>query len=654
MMGGNIMKSSQFYSWVFILLLFCSFSTFAAWYASGKGGAVAAGKTTHSVNAGLAMLRQGGLAADAASSSLLVLSIKDYGMFCIGGEVPFIHYDSKSGQVKVLSGQGRAPLDKSSIDWLIRNGIPEQYQNGNIKSASVPAVIDLCVQAMKLWGVLTFKDAAQPALKILDTGGSSWYRNLAKTLRTLIKAEQDASGSREEKLQAVSDCFYRGEIADALDSWYRNNGGLLRKADLAAHETNLEDPISIDYKGYTVYKCDTWTQGAVLLQTLQLLKKYDLKKMGHLSADYIHVIAESMKLSFADRDEFYADPKFSKVPLENLLSDQYADLRREIIKMNRASDTIISGDPWNMKARNPNPHPNLKWPRGTTTLAVVDAHGNVVSCTPSGWGSQAGSGGSTGVTHGTRLISILTWNNHPNRIEPGKRPCITLTPTLVCKDGKPILAISVAGGDMQDQTALNLFLDFVEFGFKPKEAVQKTRFHTKHLTGFFHQPRPVLASLYLNSSVSSSVRNELSRRGHKINTTQGAIGNPVMIYLDQSDKTAYAAGDPNASRKVGAIKDPTWINSSTEYLDHSLKLTIEVQQSQVLFHAYLPDPQPLALSIYNVKGKRIRDFAASKKEGNHSLVWDRNNIRGEQMSAGCYLVKLTQNRNIVSKMFILY
>lgn len=637
---------------VSIVLSLC-FSTFSQWYASGRGGAVAAGATTHSVNAGLDMLRMEGKAADAAAASLLVLAIKDYGMFCMGGEVPFIHYDVDKNEVKVLSGQGRAPLDESAIDWLIQNGIPEQYTSGNIKTAAVPAVIDLCVQAMKLWGVLTFEDVVEPALDILDAGGSSWYDELAATLRTLRDAERNASGTREEKLQAVSDCFYRGEIADALDSWYRNNGGFLRKADLEAHVTNLEDPISIDYKGYTVYKCDTWTQGAVLLQTLQLLKTYDLKGMGHLSADYIHVIAEAMKLSFADRDEYLADPEFSEVPLDNLLSDEYADLRRPIIKMNRASDTIISGDPWNMQARNPNPHPNLKWPKGTTTLCVADQYGNVVSCTPSGWGSQAGAGGTTGVTHGTRLISILTWDNHPNRIEPGKRPCITLTPTLVCKDGKPVLAISVAGGDMQDQTALNLFLDFVEFDFMPQDAVTKPRFHTKHLTGFFHQPRPVLASLYVNTSVPSSVRTELSNRGHTGSSTGSAIGNPVMIYIDHSDKTFYAAGDPDASRKVGAIENPTKSGYFNTHVIKSQRIEIISQPGRVKIHYYLINPETAKLSLYNVKGSHIRDLSLANEQGAHTAVWDGKNKNGAVMALGCYLLKLVQDGKTVSQKFVL-
>ena len=649
------MKTSVYLSIIIIYSLVLLKSTvFSAWHASGRGGVVAGGATTHSVDAGLEMLAKNGKAADAAAASLLTLSIKDYGMFCIGGEVPFIHYDKEKNEVKVLSGQGRAPLDPGAIDWLTKNGIPRQYAKGNIKSATVPAVIDLCVQAMKLWGVLTFEEAAGPALKILDEGSPGWYKNLAATLRALIEAEQNTAGSREEKLQAVSDCFYRGKIADELDLWYRNNGGLLRKADLAAHVTNLEDPISIEYKGYTVYKCDTWTQGAVLLQTLQLLKKYDLKKMGHLSTEYIHVITEAMKLSYADRDEWYADPEFSRVPLKNLLSDEYADLRRELISMANASDIIISGDPWNMKARNPNPNPNLKWPRGTTTLAVADQFGNVVSCTPSGWGSNAGTGGTTGITHGTRLISALTWKNHPNRIEPGKRPCITLTPTLVCKDNKPILAISVAGGDMQDQTALNLLLDFVEFGIQPKDAVQKARFHTKHLTGFFHQPKPVLASLYVNSTLPSSVRTDLSNRGHNVSTTNNAIGNPVMIYINPADNTAFAAGDPRASRKVGAIELPTGIKGYHNPVFKLKKITVTTIQNSSVISYYLRSPQDAWMSVYRMNGSPVKYIQLPETVGNHKVLWDRRNDEGVKMGTGCYLVKLIQDGKAVCEKMVIH
>lgn len=633
----------------------CLYSNVQAddWNASGDGGAVAGGRTSKSVDAGLEMLKQYGKAADAAAATILVLAIEDYGLFCIGGEVPFIHYDAEKKEVKVLSGQGRAPLDTQAIEWLLNNGIPNISNSDNIKSATVPAVIDLCVQAMKLWGVLTFEDVAQPALKILDQGGISWYVDLAATLRKLVEAEQNTVGTREEKLQAVSDRFYRGDIADDLDSWYQQNGGFLRKEDLEKHVTNLEDPLSIDYRGYTVYKCDTWTQGAVLLQSLRLLEGFDLKSMGHLSADYIHVVTEAMKLAFADRDEYYADPEFEDIPLDKLLSDEYTELRRPLIDMSRASDTIKSGDPINMLAINPNPHPNLKWPKGTTTCCVVDQWGNVVACTPSGWGSNAGVG-TTGVAHGTRLISILNWDDHPNRIAPGKRPCITLTPSLVCKDGKPILAISVAGGDMQDQTTLNLFLDFVEFDIMPKDAVIMSRFNTEHLTGFFSQPIPKLAHLQVNTGVPSSVRDELKQRGHNLLPTLSAIAAPVMIYIDQSTGIFYAAGDPNAGRKVGAVDI---ITGTGKFSDPSINalcdISVNPKHNGVEITYKLSNQNNVRLSIYNLKGHLILCLPTAKVPGTHTVMWNGRNKAGNRVSAGCYIVKLFGEGKMASKRFVL-
>src|SRR5262249_11343537 len=149
--------------------------------------------------------------------------------------------------------------------------------------------------------------------------GKNWQADLARTLRKLVEAEQKTKGTREAKLQAVADRFYRGDIADELEAWYRSQGGFLRKRDLAAHRTLIEDSVSIDYHGYQVLKCGPWTQGPYLLESLGLLQRFDLKKMGLLSADYIHTVTEAMKLSMADRDEYYADPRFVEVPMKELL-----------------------------------------------------------------------------------------------------------------------------------------------------------------------------------------------------------------------------------------------------------------------------------------------------------------------------------------------
>lgn len=525
------------------------------WNASGTRGAVAAGGAK-ATEAGLAILENNGNAADAAAATILALSVTDYGSFCIGGEVPLLIYDVKKKHVKVLCGQGRAPLDPQAAAWLLKHGIPKPKQKTNIKSAAVPAVIDLCTTLLRLYGTMKFADVVAPTLAILDKGAKRWHADLARTLRRLIAAERKCPSDRLKGLQAVSDRFYRGDIADELDKWYRANGGLLTKKDLAAHVTRVEDPVSVTYRGYTVYKCDTWTQGPVLCQALRLLEGFDLKKMGALSTDYIHVVCESMKLALADRDRYYADPLFQSVPLKKLLSDRYTRLRRPLIDMSAASQEIRPGDPVAGKAViEPDIRIGPGGPsRDTTTCVVADRWGNVVAATPSGWGSKAGPGGTTGVTHGTRLISLNNWKGHPNCIEPGKRPSITLTPTLVTRDHKPVIAISVAGGDLQDQTTLNLLLQFVEFGAPPAKAVTAPRFATYHHVGSFGQTPPRIGSLKVHDGVAKEVISALVRRGHKVTTTSKGIAAPVMLTIDPASGLIRAAGDPATGRHAAAVK----------------------------------------------------------------------------------------------------
>jgi gamma-glutamyltranspeptidase / glutathione hydrolase len=520
--------------------------------AGSHGGIVVAGKP-EAADAGAAILRAGGNATDAAITALLVLSVKHVGAFCIGGEAPMLVYDAAREEVKVLTGQGAAPLDPESIEWYMANGIP----GTSIRAAAVPAVIDLAVTALQNYGTITFEEAAEATLHILDGGGPTWYidtsRNdtvdtgrdwytdLAVTLRRLIDAERSAIGTRNEKLQAVSNRFYRGDIADELDAWYRELGGFLRKQDLAAHVTHIEDPLKVNYRGYSVYKVGPWTQGPFLLQSLNLLGGFDLKGMGHLSADYIHTVTEAIKLAMADRDAWYGDPRFSSIPMSALLSEPYSELRRPLINMQHASDEVIPGDPWNMKPRSTTAMPH-RGRGGTTTLVASDRWGNMVALTPSGLGSQAGSGGSTGIIHGARLVSLNTWPGHPNQIEPGKRPRITLTPTLVLKDGKPVIAISIAGGDLQDQVALQLLLNHIEFGMLPEEASRSPRFSTNHHTGSFGQGAPSVASLRLQNLIPDTVITDLESRGHQVQVTGGGIGGSAMLFVDPETGLMYGSG----------------------------------------------------------------------------------------------------------------
>lgn len=530
------------------------------WQTVSQTGAVAAGGA-ESVAAGMCMLSRGLNAADAAAATLLALMVCDHGKCSIGGEVPVMIYDMATRSVKVLAGQGGAPLSSAAVDWYMQHGIPGE---GDMKIAPVPAVVDCVLTLLKQYGSASFSEVVAPTLELLDAGSEDWHPRLAATLRKMVSAEKAAVGSRADRIQAACDLFYgRGprssEIAEDLEAFYIERGGFLRKTDLAAHFTRIEDPVTIQYRGYTVCKCGPWTQGPMLCQALRLLEGFNLKGMGHCSGDYIHTVMEAMKLAMADRDEYYGDPNFVKVPLETLLSDEYTRIRRPLIDAQRASLEARPGDPYHMQPVKTGGvfRPGIG---GTSTCVVADRWGNVVSATPSAnvlHGKPMG--GRAGVTYGNRLRSLNTTPGHPNCIQPGKRPRITLTPTLVLRDGKPVLAISVAGGDLQDQVTLNLLLDYVEFGLLPEQAVIQPRFATGHHQDSFNpNPRRIetfglAGSLILNDTLDVDVRGDLARRGHQIETRQEAIGDPVMLYIDPQASAIHAAGDPAAHRHASGL-----------------------------------------------------------------------------------------------------
>ncbi len=530
-----------------------------SWHASGKNGVVAAGHAD-SVAAGVSILDAGGRAADAAAATILALAVTDYGSFSIGGEVPVLVFDASTKQVKTLSGVGVAPQDPAAIEWFYKNGIPA---TGSMKAAPTPGAVDLVVTLLKLYGTISFEKAVAPTLELLDKGTEAWHPHLAVTLRKLVDAERHASGTREDKLTAARDRFYTGDVADELEAWYIAPGAFLRKPDLAAQTTLIEDPVTIEYRGYTVCKCGPWTQGPVLCQNLRLLEGFDLPAMGHLSADYVHVITESMKLGYADRDDYYADPRFTSVPMTELLSDGYTNIRRSLIDAQHASMDRRPGDPLKMQPLRTDAVPDnetRKIPKqDTTTCVVADRWGNVIAATPS-CNMLTNTPGPSGVNTGNRVRSMNTAPGHPNRVEPGKRPRITLTPTLVLKDGMPVIAISVAGGDMQDQTSLNVLLNHIEFGMSAQQAVTAPRFYMNHHQDSFNPDPDRNAAfvgrgeLKVHAEIPEEIRKDLTARGHLLEVVSTPIAHPVMIVIDHQTGLSHAAGDPKANRHAGAAK----------------------------------------------------------------------------------------------------
>ncbi len=554
---------------IICIILPCTlFAQEISYHSQGSNGVVAASDPP-TIQAGLDMLAKGGNAADASVAVILAETVTDFPRFGAGGEVIYMYYDVKSQKVKVLSGLGEAPLSREGIDWYMKNGIP----SSNIKAALVPSVIDLCVKALQLYGTLSFGETVMPAIKLLESGKEVsmeiskdliWYPDLAKTYKKLIEAEMNTKGDRIQKLQAVADRFYRGDIADSLDAWYKRVGAFFTKEDLAKHVTEVEDPITIEYRGYSVYKTNTWTQGPVMLETLRLIDNFDIAKFVYLSPEYIHIVTEALKLSLADRDTYYGDPLFVNVPLKNLISKQYAKLRYPLIDLNKASDECRPGDPINMKALLENGGKYLNVEGGTTTCSVIDKWGNMVAASPSGWGSNAGAGGSTGVTHGTRLKSFNTLKGHPNCIEPGKRPRVTLSPTIVLKNGKPVMAMSIEGGDTQEQNSVNLFHAILVYGMKPYDAVTLPRFTTNQYQDSFNpssdrnKAYPSNRLLIVREGISIDCWNSLKKLGHSISLAKDgdkvAIGHPSIVYLDQKSGVAFGATDPSTARFTGALK----------------------------------------------------------------------------------------------------
>jgi gamma-glutamyltranspeptidase/glutathione hydrolase len=542
------------------------------YHSKGKNGMVVASELAP-VQAGLKMLEMGGNAADASVAVILAESVVDYPRFNIGGEVTYMFYNANTQKVEVLSGIGEAPLSQEAIEWYMDNGIPLS----NIRAALVPSVVDLCVTALQQYGTLSFAETVMPTIELLESGqivssairyslsavseDTSWYSDLARTFRKLIEAEERCKGSRSEKLRAVSDRFYRGDIADSLVNWYRETGAFLTAEDLARHVTEVEEPVSVNYKGYTVYKTHTWTQGPVMLEALRLIENFDLKQYGYLSPQYIHVVTEAFKLALADRDTYYGDPLFTDVPLEAMLSDRYTKLRVPLIDPTRASNECRPGDPFRMKALLENGQ-YMKSMEGTTICSIMDRWGNMVAASPSGWGSDAGAGGSTGVTHGTRLKSFNTLYGHPNCIEPGKRPRVTLSPTIVLKNGKPVMAMCSEGGDTQDQNQVNYFLAICEFCMDPYDVVTFPRFNTSLFQGSFNpspnrfEALPKQRILSIREGLSIQTWLKLLEMGHDVQVDENkvAIGHPAIIYFDEEDKTAYGVTDPSTARFAGAVK----------------------------------------------------------------------------------------------------
>ncbi len=532
--------------------------------AVGKTGAIATGSNA-AADAGMEILKSGGNAVDAAVATMLVQTVIESRLFCFGSEVPIIVYDKKRDVVEVIVGLGAAPR-LATPKWFKENRKSLINGRGDIANCVVPGTLDAFITALDRYGTRSFGECAQPMIKVLQTRADTsvedlrrrygrrrgfdpdkWvkhHKNFLRMIERLVAAEKAAGKDRRSGLRAVSDYFYRGPIAREIDAWSRKNGGLLRYTDFATHATRIENPRSMQFRDHTIYKCDVWTQGPFLLQTFKLLEDRDLNSLKYNSADYIHLVTEAMKLAFADRDAFYGDLAFVDVPIKKLLSDPYTKIRRELINMKTASVKQRPGDPFQMKpllGKAPRDHQVTSGHSDdTSNCLVADQWGNVVAATPSGWGGVTA--GDTGVQLGSRMIGLNVWDRHPSLVQPGKRPRITLTPTLVFKNGKPVFAVSVAGGDQQDQATIQILLNRLEFKMDPVASVRSPRFSTQHHINWFGHTKARLGSLAVPRNVSAAIVTDLKKRGHTVTRSRTA-GAAVVLAIDPQTGVKHAAAD---------------------------------------------------------------------------------------------------------------
>ena len=416
-----------------------------------------------------------------------------------------------------------------------------------------------------------------PNGKALEAGQIFRQPDLAATLRKLVEAEQAAlqqGKSRKDAIYAAYDRFYKGDIAREIVRAVQEQGGLFTTSDLANWKVHIEEPVRTNYKGIDVYKLNVWTQGPAMLQTLNILENFDLKSMGFKSARYINTIYQAMSLAFADRDFYYGDIYFPPAePVKELLSKDYAKERAKLIRQDRNDPTQGPGDPYGF-AGEQNPFPDLlknfrgtatapkssteasimtrSFYAGTTSVEAADSEGWAVSVTPSGGWVPAVIAGHSGIGLSQRMQSFVTdpAEGPYNVVEPGKRPRVTLTPTIAMKDGRPYLVFSVQGGDSQDQNLLQFFLNVVEFGMTVQEATEAPNINSFQMRSSFGNHGIQPGRILLNTQTPPWVRGELKRMGYTEVFEDRTSGPINAILVDRAHGTIWG-GSSNHGEDYG-------------------------------------------------------------------------------------------------------
>jgi len=601
----------------------------------GKNWMAITGKPL-AATAGSMIFQKGGNAVDAACA-MLGATCTMWDVLSWGGETQALIYNPKTGKVIGINALGVAPTGATAEFYKSKGySFPPEY--GPLAAVTPGTVGGICLMLAN-YGTMSLKEVLAPSMQLAagypieaQTANSmergkqlikQWpyskkvflphagekreapepgeifvQKDLLETLTKMIEAEQLAlkkGKSRKEAIMAAYDRFYKGDIAQEFVRGCQEQGGLITMNDLANWKPIEEEPMHVNYKGIEVYKLSQWTQGPMLLQSLNILENFDLKSMGYNSARYIHTVYQTMNMTFADRDFYYGDPYFPPLePMQGLLSKEYAKFRAKQMVMERNDPLTGPGDPYlyegktnpyidvlkkrgfnvdtnSTQRRNFAPAHDVRneavaaidadymdrlW-RGTTSVEAADAEGWVVSITPSGGWLPATIAGNTGIGMSQRGQSfVLDPTLNPfNVIEPGKRPRVTLTPTMALKEGKPFLSFAVQGGDTQDQNLLQFFLNIVEFGMNVQEACEAANINSNQLWLSLggtktedRKPRP--GSILLHDNTPEWVRKELRQMGYTLTFDDRTSGPINAIYFDWKHKSFWG-GSSNHGEDYG-------------------------------------------------------------------------------------------------------
>ena len=567
----------------------------------GTQGVISSGHYLTSM-AGMRMLLAGGNAFDAVVAAGFAAAVTEpNAAYSLAAEGVFMLYHPESGDLLVLSGQGTAPRG-ATAEWFRSQGhddIPTGPGPLAPLAFTVPGVVHGYLSMLERYGTKSVAEVLAPAIHYAERGFPNYeymltglrettiisqfkqfppggmdifyddgkipapgsmlvQKALGATMRKLVDAENGVSGSRVDGVRASRDSFYRGEVAKIIAQCSQRVGGILDLADLASYESSFETPVKTSFAGHEVHGQTTWSQAPVMLQTLNILENFDLKAMGHNSPAYVHTIVEAIKLAFADRQAYYGDPEYAAVPIDGLLSKEYAAQRARLIDPSKAHPELPSpGDPWRHSALKRIPRTTRATEvagsdgdgsddeTGTTHISVIDRDGNMVCATPSG-GSFVKSVffDELGCAISTRIEMFNLEDGHPNQVHPGKRPRTTLVNYIVTREGVPVMTLGCPGGDHQTQGNLQLLLNTLLWGMDPQQAVEAPRFASESVVNSFYPHTYYPGQLAVEPDLPAETVDQLGRLGHPIVTVANAGMGATVSRRDPDTGVLSTSGDP--------------------------------------------------------------------------------------------------------------